>query len=203
MPLPSSLRPAFTRHLTALMLSLACVAATPAWAAREVRGIKFEDTTALAGQTLQLNGAGVRVRVVVDVYAVGLYIPRKEATVAGILDMAGPKSMHIVLLRDLTGEDFADAMVKGFRKNTSDNEYAKFLPRIEAIRDTMLTLGSVKKGSAIHIDFVPGAGTRAVIGGIQKGSDIPGEDFYAAVLKIWIGTHPVDSGLKEGLLGAP
>lgn len=192
--------PLFPR-LAGLLLALACLAATPAWAVREVRGVKFADSSPLAGQVLQLNGVGVRVKVIVDVYAAGLYLPRKDTSAANIFDMHGPKSMHIVLLRDLTGEDFADAMVKGFRKNNSDSDNAKYLPRIEAIRDTMLTFGSVKKGTSIHIDFVPGAGTRALIGGVQKGNDIPGEDFYAALLKIWLGNHPVDTSLKEDLLG--
>jgi len=187
--------------LASLLLALACLASPPAWAVREVRGVKFVDSSPLGGQSLQLNGVGVRVKVIVDVYAAGLYLPRKETSAANIFEMSGPKSMHIVLLRDLTGEDFADAMVKGFRKNNSDSDNAKYLPRIEAIRDTMLTFGSVKKGTSIHIDYVPGAGTRAMIGGVQKGNDIPGEDFYAALLKIWLGNHPVDSSLKEDLLG--
>ncbi len=190
------------RGLSLLLAICLSLISAPAWAAREVRGVTFSDTSSLGGQTLQLNGAGARVKVIVDVYAAGLYLPRRESTPAPILDMPGPKSMHIVLLRDLTGEDFADAMMKGFRKNNSDNDNAKFLPRLEAIRATMMTFGSVKKGTSIHIDFVPGAGTRALIEGVQKGTDIPGDDFYAALLKIWLGTHPVDSGLKEGLLGA-
>ncbi len=187
--------------LAGLLLALACLVTPPAWAVREVRGVKFSDSSPLGGQVLQLNGVGVRVKVIVDVYAAGLYLPHKEASPTNIFDMPGPKSMHIVLLRDLTGEDFADAMIKGFRKNNSDSDNAKYLPRIEAIRDNMLTFGNVKKGTSIHIDFVPGAGTRAVIGGVQKGNDIPGEDFYAALLKIWLGNHPVDTSLKEDLLG--
>lgn len=189
------------QSLSSLLLTLACLASSPAWAVREVRGIKFVDSSTLAGQALQLNGAGVRVKVILDVYAAGLYLPRKEATANGIFDMPGPKSMQIVLLRDLSGEDFADAMIKGFRKNNSDSDNAKYLPRLETIRATMLTFGNVKKGTSIHIDFVPGAGTRAVVSGTQKGADIPGEDFYAALLKIWLGNQPVDGSLKEDLLG--
>lgn len=191
----------FFQRLSGLLLALACIVSSPAWAAREVRGIKFADNSTLAGQTLQLNGAGVRVKVIVDVYAAGLYLPRKDTAAASIFEMQGPKSMHIVLLRDLTGEDFADAMIKGFRKNNSDSDNAKYLPRLETIRATMLTFGNVKKGTSIHIDFVPGAGTRALVGGVQKGADIPGEDFYAALLKIWLGNQPVDGSLKEDLLG--
>jgi Chalcone isomerase-like len=30
---------------------------------------------------------------------------------------------------------------------------------------------------------------------------VPGEDLYAAVLKIFVGEHPVDKKMKVGLLG--
>lgn len=190
------------RRLSLVLLACASLASPPAWAAREVRGIKFADTTSLGGQALQLNGAGARVKIIVDVYAAGLYLPRRDASVGNILDMPGPKSMHIVLLRDLTGEDFADAMVKGFRKNNSEADNAKFQTRIDAIRSTMLSFGSVKKGTSIHLNFVPGVGTRTLVEGVQKGADIPGDDFYAALLKIWLGTQPVDSSLKDDLLRA-
>lgn len=190
------------RRLALVLLACASLASTPAWAVREVRGIKFADTTSLGGQALQLNGAGARVKIIVDVYAAGLYLPRRDASVGNILEMPGPKSMHIVLLRDLTGEDFADAMIKGFRKNNSEADNAKFQTRIDAIRSTMLSFGNVKKGTSIHLNFVPGAGTRTLVEGVQKGADIPGDDFYAALLKIWLGNQPVDSSLKDDLLRA-
>ena len=37
--------------------------------------------------------------------------------------------------------------------------------------------------------------------GSAKGSDIPGEDFYRALLRIWIGDKPVQDDIKEHLLG--
>lgn len=190
------------RRLSLVLLACASLASTPAWAVREVRGIKFADTTSLGGQALQLNGAGARVKIIVDVYAAGLYLPRRDASVGNVLEMPGPKGMHIVLLRDLTGEDFADAMIKGFRKNNSEADNAKFQTRIDAIRSTMLSFGNVKKGTSIHLNFVPGAGTRTLVEGVQKGADIPGDDFYAALLKIWLGNQPVDSSLKDDLLRA-
>jgi hypothetical protein len=54
----------------------------------------------------------------------------------------------------------------------------------------------------IHFEFTPEAGTRVVVNGQAKGSAIPGEDFFAAVLRIWIGDKPVDGDLKKGLVGA-
>jgi hypothetical protein len=39
------------------------------------------------------------------------------------------------------------------------------------------------------------------VSGEKKGEDIAGEDFYQAVLRIWLGDKPVQGDLKEGLLG--
>lgn len=173
-----------------------------AQAAVEVRGVKFADTATVAGQALQLNGAGVRVKVIVDVYAAGLYVGKRDASVQALLSQPGAKSMQIVLLRDLTGEDFADAMIKGFNQNNTEAEVSRFQSRLDELRKTMVAFGTVKKGTSIQLNYVPGSGIRTLVEGAQKGPDIQGEDFYAALLKIWLGTKPVDSDLKAGLLNA-
>ena len=85
----------------------------------------------VAGQALQLNGAGVRVKVIVDVYAAGLYVGKRDASVQALLSQPGAKSMQIVLLRDLTGEDFADAMIKGFNQNNTEAEVSRFQARLD------------------------------------------------------------------------
>lgn len=185
-----------------LILSTMLLATLPAVAAVEVKGAKFNDTYQLANQPLQLNGAGVRVKVIVDVYAAGLYVAKKDHSATTLLNQSGPKSMQIVLLRDLTGEDFADAMIKGFKKNNGDHEIARFQAKLDEIRAQMMAFGLVKKGTTIRIDNTPGVGTRVLVDGSPKGSDITGDDFYAALLRIWLGNSPVDSDLKDALLGA-
>lgn len=188
--------------IPAWALALLSALSLQAQAAVEVRGVKFADTTTVAGQPLQLNGAGVRVKVIVDVYAAGLYVGKRDASPQIVLSQPGAKSMQIVLLRDLTGEDFADAMIKGFLKNNSDAEVSRFQGRLDELRKTMVSFGTVKKGTAIQLNLVPGSGIRTLVDGAQKGSDIQGDDFYAALLKIWLGNKPVDDDLKTGLLTA-
>lgn len=185
-----------------LILIAALVSALPAWAAIDIKGAKFDDTYQVGSQPLHLNGAGTRVKIIVDVYAAGLYITKKEHTAAGVLALPGPKSMQIVLLRELTGEDFADAMVKGFKKNNTEADVAKYQAKLEEIRQRMMSFGTVKKGTVIHIDFTPGVGTRVLVDGAQKGTDLAGDDFYAALLRIWLGHQPVDADLKDALLGS-
>jgi hypothetical protein len=186
--------------IPAWALALLSALTLQAHAAVEVRGVKFADTTTVAGQALQLNGAGVRVKVIIDVYAAGLYVGKRDASAQALLSQPGAKSMQIVLLRDLTGEDFADAMIKGFHKNNTDADVARFQGRLDELRKTMVSFGTVKKGTAIQLNLVPGAGIRTLVDGAQKGADIQGDDFYAALLKIWLGAKPVDDDLKTGLL---
>lgn len=133
-----------------LILATLLAAALPGWSAVDIKGAHFNDTYQLANQSLLLNGAGVRVKIIVDVYAAGLYVPHKEHDATALLGQPGAKSLQIVLLRDLTGEDFADAMVKGFRKNNSDNDIAKFQPKIDELHKLMLGFGTVKKGTTIR-----------------------------------------------------
>lgn len=180
----------------------ACVMATaPTWAAVEVSGVKFEDSIQLANQSLSLNGAGVRTFVIVDVYVAGLYVPKKDTSVQTLLSQPGAKSVQVSLLRNLSGEEFANAMIKGFKANNTDADVAKYQPQLDEIKNLMLSIGEAAKGSKIQINFIPGTGTRVIFNGQQKGPDIGSEDFFQALLKIWLGEHPVDSGLKKALVG--
>ena len=65
----------------------------------------------------------------------------------------------------------------------------------------LIRSGNAKKGDVIHLDFAPDAGTRVVVNGKPQGSAIAGDDFYTAVLRIWLGDKPADSDLKKGLVG--
>lgn len=184
--------------LTSLLL-IAAALSSPVHAI-EVKGVKFADTFEVANQQLLLNGAGVRVKLVFDVYAAGLYLPHKQTTAQGVFSEAGPKSVQAVLLRDLSAEEFVSALIKGFKANNSEPDVARFQPKLEALEALMMTVGTAHKGAAIVINYVPGAGTRILFEGQQKGSDIAGEDFYQALLKIWLGPKPVDADLKAALL---
>ncbi|MEY4766504.1 MAG: hypothetical protein RI907_3177 [Pseudomonadota bacterium] len=184
-----------------VMLAFGAHIAT-AQAAMEIKGAHFDDTYKMGNQSLSLNGAGVRVKFVVDVYAAGLYVPQRAKDPAALMGQGGPKSLQIVLLRDLTGEDFADAMVKAFAKANSSAEQARFQPKIDEIRGVMMGFGKVRKGTVIHIDFTPGSGTSVTMDGVRRGPEISGDDFFTALLRIWLGQSPIDSDLKEALVGS-
>lgn len=173
-----------------------------AHAAINVKGVQFPDTDEVANQALQLNGAGVRVKLVFDVYAASLYLPQKQSTAQAALSTPGAKSVQAVLLRDLSAAEFVDALIKGYKANNSEADQARFQGQLLNLETMMLAMKSAPKGSHLRIDLVPGSGTRILLNGVRQGTDIPGEDFYQTLLKIWLGPKPVDSDLKSALLGS-
>lgn len=194
------MQPILRRAFAAASLATALFAAVPAHAA-DVTGVRFDDRTTVAGTDLALNGAGLRTRFMLKVYAMGLYLPRRADTPDAIATVAGPKRIQIVTLRELTAEQFADALVDGLKKNHSEAEFARLQARSDELRSALLALKAAPAGTQIRLEWLPGSGTRLSVGNDARGKDIPGEDFYRALLRIWLGDKPVDADLKNALLG--
>jgi hypothetical protein len=171
-------------------------------AAVDVHGIKFADTDTVAGKELKLNGAGVRTKVIFKVYAAGLYLADKKTTVADVLQADGPRRVTLVMMRDLSTEDFSKAFFEGLNNNVADAEKTKFASHIGKFTTMFNAVPGLKKGDVLHLDFVPGAGTQTELNGKKIGETVPDVGFYNAILRIWMGERPVDSSLKTALLGA-
>jgi hypothetical protein len=104
-------------------------------------------------------------------------------------------------LRDLTAQQFVEALQEGMANNHSEAEMAGLKDRLKQLSDLMLAIGEAKTGTSILIDWLPASGTRLTVNGQAQGKDIAGEDFYRALLKIWLGNKPVQDDLKQALLG--
>jgi hypothetical protein len=176
-------------------------AAGHAFAATEVAGVKFEDTATVGGQTLKLNGAGIRTKVIFKVYALGLYLPEKKTSTADVLASQGPRRVQIVSMRDLSSEDFGDAFMKGLNANTDQAERTRLLPQTKAFGEMFGAIPGLKKGDVLIVDWVPGVGTQCQLNGKKIGETVPDVAFYNAILRIWIGDNPADGSLKPKLLG--
>ncbi|MCZ7653337.1 MAG: chalcone isomerase family protein [Rhodocyclaceae bacterium] len=65
----------------------------------------------------------------------------------------------------------------------------------------MAEIDEIKAGTSIVFDWIPEKGTLLTIGGQMKGKEIAGEDFFAGLLKVWLGEDPAQDDLKQALLG--
>ncbi|TFW27193.1 chalcone isomerase family protein [Duganella callida] len=189
------------RQILRGLVAAALFASLPAFAAIDVAGVKFDDTTTVAGQPLKLNGAGLRTKFVFKVYAAGLYLTEKKTSVAEVLAVPGPRRVAITMLRDVPSEDFGKAFTEGLNANTSKEERNKILPQIMKFGEIFAQTPTLKKGDQLTLDWTPNEGTQCYLNGKKIGEMMPDQAFYNAVLRIWLGDKPVDSSLKPALLG--
>jgi hypothetical protein len=181
-------------RLGPLLLSLIATAAL----AVDVAGVKLSDKTNVGGQDLTLNGAGVRSRAVFKVYVASLYLPSKATTTDAVL-AKGPRRIQLNLLRNVSSDQFADALTDALKANNSAAELAAIKAQTDQMIAMLKSLGDVKEGDAITFDFVDGA-TRIGFNGAAKGS-VDGEAFNRALTKAWLGDKPVQDDLKKAMLG--
>jgi len=180
----------------AFRLLLALCLAPPAWAA-EVAGVKIDDKARVADTELSLSGAGLRKRVIFQVYAIGLYVRDSKAD---LISQPGPKRVLIHMLRDVGADQFVGALSEGIKENHSEAQAKALEPRIKELGATMASIQEAKKGMSIALDWT-GSATQLSIDGKPTGRPIEGEDFYRALLRIWLGDKPVQEDLKRALLG--
>ena len=183
------------------VLSVALVVTSPLALAQGAK--EFAPTTQLGGQTLQLNGQGVRYRTVIPVYEMALYTTSKVTTPEQLLKLPGAKRASFVALRDFPGDQMGISLVRGMRENADPAHAAAVAGFMDKLGRIFSTEKKISAGQTFSLDYVPGKGTAFLINGVQKGETITDAGFMEAVLRIWVGPKPVDSQLKELLLGAP
>ena len=171
-------------------------------AAVSIEGVVIPGTLALPGsdQELVLNGAGIRKKFFMDIYIGALYLPARTSDATAILSDAGAASvtMHF-LYKEVDRDKITDGWNDGLGENVSREEFRTLAKRLEKFNALFRT---VRRGDVIRIDYNPVTGTEVRINDEWRGS-IEGNDFFRALLKIWLGDHPVSSSLKDEMLGRP
>ena len=182
----------------AAFICLSCFAAN--LAAAELSGVFIEESLQAAnGETLVLNGAGLREKLWVDVYVGSLYLQRKTDDVAEILSTPGPWRVQLdFVYKEVAREKLLDAWREGFEKNQSAETLQRLRERIEQFYGFFER--SVLAKEQYVFECIPGQGV-VVSRNDEILGTIPGDDFKTALLEIWLGNHPADKQLKKGMLG--
>lgn len=177
----------------ALVAGLLAASAAPA---KEVEGAQIPDSAQVEGKALKLNGAGVRSVFFFKVYVGALYLEETSSDPSAILAKDGVRRVEMTMLRDLEKEKIVEAIRTGFEKNNKDKLPA-LKDRLEAFIAQMPE--KVSKGQVLKLTYVPGKGT--TVTGQGEKTQVEGKDFADALFSVWLGQHPVDDGLKKGMLG--
>jgi hypothetical protein len=185
----------FRCALSIAMFNIACAAHA---SASELEGIKLEESPQVAGKNLKLNGAGIGLRFVFKVYAISLYLLERKNTVEEVLGTDEPRRISILMLRDVSGDEFAHAVADSLASRDEKPERLLRLTKAISARPNGL-----RKGDTLTLDWVPGVGAVIELNKKPLVEPLLDKSFYNTLLNVWLGTKPADPSLKSKLLGIP
>jgi hypothetical protein len=164
--------------------------------AKEVKGVEVPAQVEVDGNTLLLNGVGVRSKFFVSVYVGALFLTNTTSDAKVAITSDEPKRIDMTMLRDVAIKKMVGAYRDGFEDNTP-----KPSEDLQARIDKFLALyvDEAKENQLLRLTYIPGKGTTAVQGDKVLGT-IEGADFMAAAWAIWLGDDPADSSLKKKML---
>lgn len=161
--------------------------------ATDIDGLKIPDFAVVDGKNLVLNGTGFRKKFFVKVYLGALYLEKKSSSTEEILSMNTKSIKMHFIYKKVEKEKLKEAFGEGFEKNGADmksDDVNAFL-------------------TALNFDVVSGEELDIHLYGenvqlLYKTNEVfktSSKKLSDALIKIFIGDKPADSGLKNGMLG--
>ena len=180
-----------------VLIMMAVVLSMTANAQKKVGDATLPLTETYEGNQLVLNGAGVREKLWIDLYAAGLYLDEKSKNAIAILESDKPMALKLHIVSKLiTSDKMVDAVTEGFEKSTDGNT-APIQDKIDKILGFFKE--DIKKNDIFDLVYLPNKGVVAYKNGKEKGV-VEGKDFKKALFGIWLSNRPADDDLKENLL---
>ncbi|MBI5495787.1 MAG: chalcone isomerase family protein [Deltaproteobacteria bacterium] len=175
-----------------------CLLAGAAVQARELAGVKMDETMKVGDAELKLNGMGVRTKKVafvsVKVYVGGLYLTAPATKADAAIGPDAPKALVMQFVRDVDKGKLVDAWKEGFQNNSPD----KVAAQKAAIDRFLAFVVDVKDGQRITWLYEPGKGSTITIG--AKSVTVEGKEFADMFLATYIGRDPPTADFKTALL---
>jgi len=183
------------RMATLIAGTVLCLQATAATTVH-----KFEPTVQVGGSSLQLNGKGIRYRLVFKAYDMGLYTTKRVSTAAELFAVPGPKRLQFTALRELQGTDLGRLFLRGISDNTPSQQLTRHTLSTTRLIEVFSGKPKLMPGDTFTMDFVPGKGTQFYIQGQPQGDPVGDDEFFTLILRIWFGDSPADTQLRDALL---
>ena len=182
----------------ATLLVLFGLLAAPARAAT-VAGATLPDTYNFEGQTLVLNGMGLRSLTVLNIraYVAGLYLPQRTANAPQILASRGPKVLVLQFLRSATKAQVEGQYRAGEQKNCGGG--ACDPADLKDFETLIAAAPAVNAGDTTTYMFTDGR--VRVFANQRQIADFANRDLAFHLLEGFIGAHPPSDDLKRALLG--
>jgi hypothetical protein len=165
----------------------------------EVNGVTVPRKIEFQGKTLQLNGAGGRSKMWLEVYVQALYLSQLSQDPQFIIDSDTEMAIRIEITSSMVSSNkLTKAMNAGFEKSAGSN-LEELRPRIEQFKK--LLSDAITEKDVFVLGYNPLDQTINVYKNEVLKGKVSGFDFKKALFGIWLSDKPVDDTLKKHLLG--
>ncbi|UUW09608.1 chalcone isomerase family protein [Flavobacterium plurextorum] len=165
----------------------------------EVNGVTVPRKIEFQSKSLQLNGAGGRSKMWLEVYVQALYLSQLSQDPQFIIDSDTEMAIRIEITSSMVSSNkLTKAMNTGFEKSAGSN-LEQLRPRIEQFK-TYLSDAITEKDVFILFYNPLDQTVNVYKNEVLKGK-VQGFDFKKALFGIWLSDKPVDETLKKHLLG--
>lgn len=180
-----------------ILLLMTIVISSTALAQKKVGGAVLPANLNYSDVNLQINGAGVRERMWIDLYAAGLYLENRTTDASDVLNSKKPMAIRLHIVSKLiTSDKMIEAVTEGFEKSTNGNT-APIQKEIDALLGFFKE--EITKNDYFDLVYIPSRGIVAHKNGEERGV-VKGEEVRKALFGIWLSSNPVNGGLKKDLL---
>jgi hypothetical protein len=162
-------------------------------------GVTLPRTISFENKTLQLNGAGSRSKMWMEVYIQALYLSILSQDPKEIINDDLAMSIRIEITSALVSSGkLTRAMHTGFEKSAGDN-FESMKAKMELLKSYLAE--EITKGDVFELTYNPADKSVWVTKNKVFKGKVEGFEFKKVFFGIWLGDNPVDKDLKDSLLG--
>jgi hypothetical protein len=165
-----------------------------------VEGVFFERDITLADTPLKLNGAGIRTKFFIKVYAAGLYVQTPATTANDFFATKGPKRLKVSFLREVDAASFGKTISQVMSDNLPREQFGKCIPGLIKLGEVFAQKKKMGVGESFMLDEMPGKGTILSINS-KVAAEIAETEFFTCLMYNFFGNRPAEAKLKIALLG--
>lgn len=182
------------------LVLLVALLGIPGAFAKEVAGVNLPDSMTADGETVVLNGAGVRSKFLFDLYVGALYLKQPSADGPAVVSADEPMVITLHIISDkITSDRMVEATEEGFESATGGNT-APIQSSIDAFMAFFRE--PIVNGDVFKIEYLAGSDTIKVEKNGEHKGDVPGGlEFKQAFFGIYLGSKPAQGSLKKAMLG--
>jgi hypothetical protein len=178
-----------------------CVFSSEANAQKQIifEGVTIPRTIQFNKKTLELNGAGSRSKMWMEVYIQALYLSQLSQDPKEIIESDTEMSIRIEITSKIVSSGRLRKAIKSGFESSAPEKAEQLKEKILELND--LLLDDITERDVFELSYNPKEKSVWVIKNKSLKGKVQGFEFKKALFGVWLCNNPVDKELKNNLLG--